>query len=39
MFFFLGAGEAPALHADNFDFDEDILEKGADFFEELAVQF
>lgn len=39
MFFFLGAGNAPALHADHFDFDEEILEKGADFFEELAVQF
>jgi len=39
MFFFLGAGDAPALHADNFDFNEQILEKGADFFEELAKTF
>ncbi len=39
MFFFLGLGEAPALHADNFHFDERILEKGADFFESLAENF
>lgn len=39
MFFFLGAGECPALHADTFDFNEEILLKGADFFEELAVAF
>ena len=39
MFFFLGAGDAPALHADNFDFNEEILVKGADFFEELARTF
>jgi hippurate hydrolase len=39
MFFFLGIGDAPALHADNFDFDESILLKGADFFEHLAVHF
>ena len=39
MFFFLGAGDVPALHADNFDFNEDILVKGADFFEELAKTF
>ena len=39
MFFFLGAGDAPALHADDFDFDESILLKGADFFEELAENF
>ena len=36
LFFWLGAGDAPALHADNFDFDESILHKGADFFEMLA---
>ena len=36
MFFFLGAGDTPALHADTFDFDETILLKGADFFEKLA---
>ena len=39
MFFFLGLGDTPALHSDNFDFDETILEKGADFFEKLAVSF
>lgn len=39
MFFFLGTGDTPALHADNFDFDEKILLKGADFFEKLAETF
>ena len=39
MFFFLGLGDTPALHADTFDFDETILLKGADFFEKLAVNF
>lgn len=39
MFFFLGVGDTPALHADTFDFDESILLKGADFLESLAVRF
>lgn len=39
MFFFLGLGDVPALHADTFDFDETILVKGADFFEKLAENF
>ena len=39
MFFFLGLGDTPALHADTFDFDESILLKGADFFEKLAEKF
>ena len=39
MFFFLGLGDSPALHASNFDFDETILLKGADFFEKLAETF
>ena len=39
MFFFLGVGDTPALHADTFDFDESILLKGADFFEALAEKF
>ena len=39
MFFFLGLGDTPALHADNFNFDESILTKGADFFEALAENF
>ena len=39
MFFFLGTGSTPALHADDFTFNEEILLKGADFFEELAEKF
>ena len=39
MFFFLGLGNVPALHADNFDFDETILLKGAEFFVDLAENF
>ena len=39
MFFFLGTGNTPALHADDFDFNEEILIKGADFFEDLAENF
>ena len=39
MFFFLGLGDTPALHADNFDFDDRVLSKGADFFELLAENF
>ena len=35
MFFFLGLGENPALHSDNFDFDESVLTDGADFFEKI----
>ena len=39
MFFWLGIGDAPALHAANFCFDEQILLKGAEFFELLAEKF
>ena len=39
VFFFLGLGDVPALHSSNFDFDDSILEKGADFFEKLAENF
>ena len=39
MFFFLGAGPAPALHADHFDFDEKILCRGADFFETIVTRY
>ncbi len=39
LFFFLGAGDVPALHADDFNFNEDILVKGADFFEMLAEKY
>ena len=38
LFFFLGTGDSPALHTSNFDFDETILQKGADFFEKLATE-
>ena len=36
MFFFLGLGENPALHSNDFDFDESVLNIGADFFEKIA---
>lgn len=39
LFFFLGTGNTPALHADTFDFNEEILLKGADFWETLAENF
>lgn len=39
VFFFLGLGNTPALHSCNFDFDESILLKGADFFETLAENY
>lgn len=39
ILFFLGAGQTPSLHATNFDFDEAILQKGADFFLYLAKNF
>lgn len=39
IFFFLGLGDTPPLHADNFDFDPEILVKGADFFEKLAENY
>ena len=39
MFFFLGAGDTPALHSDDFNFNEEVLLKGADFLEELAESF
>ena len=35
MFFFLGLGDCPALHSNNFDFDEGVLPVGADFFEQI----
>ena len=37
LFFFLGIGDTPPLHADTFDFDDSVLTKGADFFEFLAT--
>lgn len=39
MFFFLGIGPCPALQADDFNFDESVLDVGADFWEKLALQF
>jgi hippurate hydrolase len=39
MFFFLGLGDVPALHSADFDFDETVLTRGADFFETLVRNF
>ena len=39
LFFFLGIGSTPALHAEDFDFDESLLEKGVDFFYTLAKNY
>ena len=39
VFFFLGTGDTAALHATTFNFDEEILLKGADLFERLAENF
>ena len=39
MFFFLGLGDTPALHAANFDFDESVLDAGADLLETLARKY
>lgn len=36
VFFFLGVGDTPALHSGSFHFQEDVLVRGADFFEALA---
>lgn len=36
VFFFLGVGDAPALHAADFDFDEAVLMRGADLLTVLA---
>lgn len=38
VFFFLGAGDVPELHAPNFDFDDAaVLPAGADFLQKLAM--
>lgn len=39
MFFFMGVGETPALHAADFDFDETVLLKGVELFETLAEHY
>lgn len=39
MFFFLGTGPSPALHAEDFHFDESILQTGADFWKALAAKY
>ncbi len=36
LFFFLGTGDTPPLHAATFNFDENILRQGADFWQRLA---
>ncbi len=38
MYFFIGTGPERELQADNFDFDESVLEIGADFLENIAVR-
>ncbi len=38
MYFFLGIGPSPMLQADNFNFDESVLETGADFLESIALR-
>jgi len=37
MFCFLGLGDGPALHADTFNFDENLLLKGVEFFQQLCL--
>ena len=39
VLFFLGTGNTAALHATTFNFNEEVLLKGADFFEQLAENF
>ena len=39
LFFFLGVGDTPALHANNFQFDESVLTVGADFFQKIAETY
>lgn len=39
IFFFLGCGPAPALHSQNFNFDEKTLEYGLDLFCKLAKEY
>ena len=39
LFVFLGIGDTPALHSDEFNFDENVLLKGVEFFETLAERF
>ena len=39
MFFFLGVGSDTVLNSDEFNFNEDVLLKGADFWEALAENF
>lgn len=39
IFFLLGTGTGISLHSDNFDFDEDVLERGFDFFKEIVNNY
>ena len=38
VYFLLGAGEVPPLHSSNFNFDEDILQKGKELFVNLITR-
>ena len=39
MLFFLGIGDTPALHSDDFQYNEQVLIKGVEFFEELTEKY
>ena len=39
LFFLLGAGPCPPLQSDDFNFDETVLETGADFLESIALRY
>lgn len=39
IFFLLGTGTGISLHSDNFDFDEDVLERGFDFFKKILNEY
>lgn len=39
LFFFLGTGPSPALHADDFHFDESVLQHGVAFFHAIAERY
>lgn len=39
LFFLVGTGPSPALHADDFDFDERVMEKGAALLEQIARRY
>ena len=39
VFFFLGCGPAPALHSQNFNFDEKALDVGLELFKTIALRY